>query len=366
MTQAQLKARNYCFTVNNPNLVILNEENELIDPSQLSQETNSELRSLLHRTRTEANEDRSSQSSRTDRSIRFGTYVSSESLPTTSEIIKGVCGQLERGTNGTLHFQGYLELGSPQRIAALKKLGGDWNRAHFEPRKGTRDQAVGYCTSDSYDGEDKGRQMDPEWWPEKKYFDDKQQGRRTDLHEVAESVLSGKLSESEIALAHPISYIKFNRGIKRLIEILPRHAERRPFCYTLKDWQQAVLDIVNGPVQPRLIYWFVDLKGNAGKTTFALYLTREFGAYYTTGGKHDRLYHSYGGESIVIFDFARTVEDVVPYGCIENLKNGVAPRMYGEKILILPEEKKPFVFVFANFPPNTSTMSEDRWNIINL
>jgi len=53
--------------------------------------------------------------------------------------------QLERGEQGTIHLQGYLELHAPCRLAALKKL---FPTAHLEVRKGTRLQAVEYCTKE--------------------------------------------------------------------------------------------------------------------------------------------------------------------------------------------------------------------------
>lgn len=48
----------------------------------------------------------------------------------------------EIGSSGTPHFQGYIELEKSQRLSWLKK----WlPSAHFEPRRGTRLQAVTYC-----------------------------------------------------------------------------------------------------------------------------------------------------------------------------------------------------------------------------
>lgn len=53
-----------------------------------------------------------------------------------------VCWQLERGESGTPHLQGYIELSTACRLAAMRSwLPG----AHFETRKGTRDQARAYC-----------------------------------------------------------------------------------------------------------------------------------------------------------------------------------------------------------------------------
>lgn len=53
----------------------------------------------------------------------------------------------EIGKESTPHLQGYLELHTTQRISYLKKLIG-FERGHFEPRKGTREQARNYCMKD--------------------------------------------------------------------------------------------------------------------------------------------------------------------------------------------------------------------------
>lgn len=50
--------------------------------------------------------------------------------------------QREKGAEGTEHLQGYIELHAPIRLSAMV----EWLRgAHFEPRRGTRDQARDYC-----------------------------------------------------------------------------------------------------------------------------------------------------------------------------------------------------------------------------
>lgn len=50
--------------------------------------------------------------------------------------------QIERGEQGTLHAQGYIELSKPKRLAAMKAM---LPGAHFEVRRGTREQARDYC-----------------------------------------------------------------------------------------------------------------------------------------------------------------------------------------------------------------------------
>lgn len=51
----------------------------------------------------------------------------------------------EVGENGTPHLQGYIEMKRSMRLTAMKQL---IPRAHFEPRMGTQEQAIEYCTKD--------------------------------------------------------------------------------------------------------------------------------------------------------------------------------------------------------------------------
>ncbi len=52
--------------------------------------------------------------------------------------------QLERGAEGTEHWQGYLEFSVTKRLAALRRIHG-LAGAHFERRRGTADEARNYC-----------------------------------------------------------------------------------------------------------------------------------------------------------------------------------------------------------------------------
>jgi hypothetical protein len=52
-----------------------------------------------------------------------------------------VCGQLEKGAEGTLHLQYFLNFSNPQRLAALKK---HCSKSHFEPVK-INNGAHTYC-----------------------------------------------------------------------------------------------------------------------------------------------------------------------------------------------------------------------------
>ena len=63
--------------------------------------------------------------------------------PSKWEGVKYLCYQKELGEEQTEHYQGYVLFSSNKRLSALKKL---HSRAHWEPRKGTHQQAVDYCT----------------------------------------------------------------------------------------------------------------------------------------------------------------------------------------------------------------------------
>jgi len=57
---------------------------------------------------------------------------------------KYVCGQLEKGAEGTAHVQFFINVGSPIRLSALKKV---CKLAHFEPVK-VNNGADDYCLKD--------------------------------------------------------------------------------------------------------------------------------------------------------------------------------------------------------------------------
>lgn len=112
--------------------------------------------------------------------------------------------QLERGSNGTPHYQCYIEFGRGVRFSTIKRF---FPKAHIEPRMGTSQQAADYCRKvDS--------RLDGPWeFGEPSHTT---QGRRTDLHDVCESIAQG-CSLREVAEQHPTSYIKYHRGIREML-----------------------------------------------------------------------------------------------------------------------------------------------------
>lgn len=131
--------------------------------------------------------------------------------------MRGAVYQVERGEQGTLHLQGYVEFTRPMRLGALKTI---MPRAHWEPARGTAGQAKAYCTKEEsrvngpfFLGEELGGE----------------QGKRTDLDEAATMIQSGK-GLNVVASALPKTYIKYSRGLGELQSALlgPRRLDDSP------------------------------------------------------------------------------------------------------------------------------------------
>lgn len=149
----------------------------------------------------------------------------------------------EVGESGTRHLQGYLEL--PQRwrrSQVITMLPG----AHIELRRGTGQQASDYCKKDG-DYDEYGNLAVPA------------QGRRSDLQEVTEAIANGA-SKRKIAQDFPEQYVKYHKGLEKLIDI---HQDLKP------------ANVFHGPfrwnIEPSGSDIFVGESG-IGKTEYAKHL----------------------------------------------------------------------------------------------
>lgn len=117
------------------------------------------------------------------------------------EGIRYIVLQLERCPDtGRLHLQGYVELLSSLRMSSMKSvLSGT---AHFELRRGTRDEARDYCMKEE-------TRVDGPW----EYGDWRKggAGARNDLLACKEMLDEGK-EDKEIADAHFGSWLRYNRA----------------------------------------------------------------------------------------------------------------------------------------------------------
>lgn len=120
-----------------------------------------------------------------------------------------VCQREVGGNTGREHWQGYVQLDSPQRAAAVRRiLGCDW--AWIKPARGTPAQARAYCTKEDTRREgdvphESGTMVD--------------QGKRVDLDAVAEMSRSGA-TLAAIADAHPGTFMRYHAGISKFHQLV--------------------------------------------------------------------------------------------------------------------------------------------------
>jgi len=108
----------------------------------------------------------------------------------------------EVGESGTAHLQGYLELKTPERLVWLR--GHVHQYAHFEQRRGTREQARDYCMKDGD-------------WIETGVWREEERGRRRDIEAMVEAASEGKsfydaACEDASVAAFPQAYTKLLEG----------------------------------------------------------------------------------------------------------------------------------------------------------
>lgn len=132
----------------------------------------------------------------------------------------------------------------------------------------------------------------------------------------------------------------------------------------LRPWQTEVVNIIKQRPDPRVIHWYYEPHGNTGKSALTKYLVWHFKAIVVGGRSADALFAAVNGSKmecpIYIIDLARTTENNVCYEAIEMLKNGCGfSQKYESGMFLGPI---PHIIIFANFEPDESKLSADRWH----
>lgn len=115
----------------------------------------------------------------------------------------------EIGDSGTLHLQGYCELGKQVRFNTIKA---QIPRAHIEKRRGTAKQASDYCRKEDKHPYIKGTISRP--------------GTRTDIAQLYTDVKEGK-TDYELQESNPSAYCRYYRGLTRMRFNHQRHQHRK-------------------------------------------------------------------------------------------------------------------------------------------
>lgn len=265
------------------------------------------------------------------------------------------CWQVEAGEEGTAHIQAYVCMGKKKRMSSLK----NWlQRAHFEVARGSPLQNKVYCSKEE------GRIEGPWEYGELPGG----AGSRTDLKAFRETVLTEEMSLHEMYSRFPdvvAKYKDFARTTHAHGRVL--RWEQKVGTFTpRRGWQSELKVVLDGEPDTRTVHWYYETTGNVGKSYFARHYRSPDGrrGYIVTGGRHLDIYSAYSDQRVVFFDWARDSEESFPYRVIENFKNGyfLSTKYYVEERIFDP----PHVVVFANYPPDRSKFSNDRWNVKHI
>lgn len=216
--------------------------------------------------------------------------------------------QLEVGESGTPHFQGCFKLKSPAYFPTVKK----WlPTAHLEPCKDWL-ASLKYCSK-------KDGRIDGPW------------------------MLGCSIPEE------PDEEYTFKLSV-------------------LRPWQSEVLALCAEPPDDRKIHWYYDSAGGKGKTSLAKHICCNMKpALYVQGKSADiksAIASSERKPKIVIFGLPRSLEDYVSYEAIESCKDGIffSGKYESGMVMYAP----PHVIIFANFLPDMTKLSADRWVIHHM
>lgn len=246
--------------------------------------------------------------------LTLNNWTKEEMEHMTSYIIKcknWIIGK-EVGENNTPHLQCYMEFKNTISFKSIKK---SFPRCHIEIAKGNLKQNYEYCSKDG----DFKTNID----------------MRSNDQKIKDSVLEDEY--------------------KNVI---------------WKDWQQEIINILDGPIDKRKIYWFWENTGNVGKSYLCKYLALTRNIIICEGKRNDIFnqvlveYQKGVPPTIVLCDIPRTSIEYINWGAIEKLKNGClySGKYEGGQCIF----KIPHVICFANSLPDTSALSADRWEIMEI
>lgn len=266
--------------------------------------------------------------------------------------IEYLCVGKEKGEKGTPHLQGFVRFKNTVTLAFVK----EWApRCHAEICKGTAEQNITYCTKDNNYFERGER-------PKSKPNINNRWNELLDLCKTADTY-------EEVLDMYPGLAIRYKHAIQEIIAASrnQRSKESMKQNYSednLKGWQRKVIKKLKNQ-NDRQVLWVWDAAGGIGKSWLANYLCLVERAFLIEGGKSADIAYAWDMQEYVVFDLVRAKQETINYAIIESFKNGrVFSSKYQSSMKIRNGGCK--VVVFANWAPDTSSMSLDRWDILNI
>lgn len=268
--------------------------------------------------------------------------------------------QLEEGENKVPHYQGYILLSTAAGWDSIRSYGGDWSRAHFARALSTPQKNYNYCTKPE------GRLAGPWQIPHGAPIPVLRPGKRTDWDDFREACTSGA-SDRELATRFTRIWVTAHAGAEKTAALL-RPGVPDYVLQSLRPWQAELLKLLEEKPNDRDVLWVYDELGGGGKTRFAKHLSQSKKVLLIGPAKGDRLCASFKGEDIVFIDIPRSY-DVLDgrsmFSAIEAIKDGKgnSQAFYGAAPTL---HASPHVVIYANYAPDTSLLSLDRWKIFKI
>lgn len=233
------------------------------------------------------------------------TFFTEPSIRTHEKVRYAIYGKEIAPTTGAVHWQAYVELYKPQRIAALKKIYND-KTLHAEIRRGTRDEARDYCKKDG------------DWTEHGKWI--KGQGHRTDLETVVSEMQEGK-KLSDIMTDQPALYCQYRNGLKDIAANITKK--------NTKKFRKVEVELLTGPT-------------GCGKTRKAMETSE-----YRIQGTQLAWWQDYDGEDTICID---EYSNDVPITEMLNLLDGYQLRLNVKGTHTYANWNK--VFITTNLKPD--------------
>ena len=269
--------------------------------------------------------------------------------------------QLEVGEEGTPHLQGMIVSNKEyrnrtgQRLSALL-FQADWRKAK------SRNALFDYTRKE--DTRVDGPWQHGVWIPDER-------GKRTDIMSVQIAIRENPdIDDLELYEKFFETMLRYSAGVLDYRRMVRESVLGVDEFVCRPGWQTDLDLALIGTPHPREIIWVCDLVGtisvnlgNNGKSYFSRNWQKS-STFIFSGGKHADILFAYNGQRVVFFDAPRSQEDTFPYAVLEVLKNGVylSTKYRSVQRRFAP----PHLVVMANFSPELSKMSADRWNIIHI
>lgn len=266
---------------------------------------------------------------------------------------------VEKGSgSNTRHLQGYIEFSRSYRISYCKQL---LPRAHFESARGTAKQNYDYCTKDG------AFQTYGDWNFDKRANGSSEYSKAEYEHRC---ILYGLLSANRECVKNSLRYISRKRQYdERARELSALRCRWDRFTEykdkLLRGWQMSILRRLFNQ-STREILWVYDIGGGRGKSFLAHYLNSVYNYELFDGvtAAKDIAFLLSDRFSGIVFDVTRDNAQHFSYNTLEMCKNGFV--MSGKYNGIKRMFRVVPVIVFANFEPDRSKLSADRWSVCVL